>query len=76
MGQLEQKIGELPFSLIGISRNLSNQLLFILAICLTLTLSSITLLKKLSKKILQKMNGDSQELILELKELQAIFSRI
>ena len=26
MGQLEQKIGELPFSLIGISRNLSNQL--------------------------------------------------
>ena len=27
MGQLEQKIGELPFSLIGISRNLSNQLL-------------------------------------------------
>ena len=28
MGQLEQKIGELPFSLIGISRNLTNQLLF------------------------------------------------
>jgi len=27
MGQLEQKIGELPFSLIRISRNLSNQLL-------------------------------------------------
>ena len=44
----------------------------ILAICLTLTLSSITLLKKL----LQNMNGESQELILELKELQAIFSRI
>ena len=40
--------------------------MFILAICLTLTLSSITLLKKLSQKILQKMNGDSQELILEL----------
>ena len=27
MGQLEQKIGELPFLLIGISRNLTNQLL-------------------------------------------------
>ena len=50
--------------------------MFILAISLTLTLSSITLLKKLSKTILQKMNGDSQELNLELKELQAIFSRI
>ena len=28
MGQLEQKIGELPFLLIGISRNLTNQLLY------------------------------------------------